>query len=1317
MHALPVLILSLFAVQEPEQRQGVTVPIDRELEERFTDIHEFLEQGAEESAVALLQQILEADPAALVPTMDGDRMIGASAEAGRILAGLSQASQQQREEIIARYAETALADALQPPDRAALQDLALRYAGTAIGEQAQLALIDLAEDRGYSAPAEGPSSQLRSISVESLQDAELPLVEGQGLRPLWRYDFAQRPELLRRSHRMAFGDGVGYVSNGIEVVALRLGDGEVLWRFEGPIGWEAPIGETRMQALLEGVNEDMVTAPVLEDGVLVVVLQESEPIGRSDSFNRARGWSSIAVRRRLPARRVYAFDAETGRILWTSKADWLGNSESEPRGLVAAPPAIAEGRVIVPVYDAVGTIDLSLQCLDLYTGESLWKRFVVSGQQETNLFGNILSEMASQPPVADDGRVWFASNLGCIAAFEIETGRVLWSRLYPRTRVRVFQTGMPSVRQETFANLAPAYDGKRLVAAPRDSGTAFALEASTGKVIDIWPQFDGRYGELRNLIGVTRDGAWFHGTHLVFLPFPGSGKSMQVSDELYSRHGMPNIRYGAAFARGEILAPAVGSVDILDPFNLNRRARMQGLKGRTGEMGSIQVAPGLAFILRQNGISAYSSPDAILMSLAEESWTAETLEKLLPYLEGVDLSDPNTARSVAVRTAELADLAERVDLTERLRLVSARGRFMVGESEAALEQLDPVLSSRTRTRRVDAAELGLEVLERGNPAHPAMDRVLRILQNANSDWVRSVDGSRELKSVAVARARVLQHGKRAFGGDAHLDALFELLSLSDLASGRQGDLSLEAWARFQLENAQRDPSVARKVEARAKLAFDSEAPSESLMRRFAGTQTAWNWLLEQAQSVGTNRALALQLANWSRSYSWPDAQADHGLFPTEMIIGAEPLAKIPSSLEIRASYELMNRKRLLDMSMIGDELRVLVYDGTNAQLIRLQTDSLQEGSRFRVKSPKSTSASSGFGFVHAGGATMIHGARWVKIPVSGDEVVTLNLPGAATQDESIRFGKLIALLCERPDGGIELEVRDIETGVRILGMTVPLRSDRFHHLAWDGEHLLLFQEQSSQALRIPVLHRDDEELISLPSSPDTQELEQIIPLPDGLVLRYERRDEERLWVRRGDKQVSLAQRPRVELWTFRSANGFGWFQLPQVPSLEDGRGPVMAWQGFDQDEALAVDFAGQSLRFPQIDGYSDALRELGPGGVVTLEQTDEERLLIKQWRLPKNAAPSPGWRLEVDDIPFDRLVTHLPFPVSTTNGWLIPLKIRSSGGEAPRLVLLSVNNDGRLIDRLDLESSSNSTLRIQTVVGDSWIALRHDSEIHLIGVK
>lgn len=1313
---LSSLLLSAAVLQQPEQRQGVTVPLDRAIEDELATAREFLAEGQEDAAVAILQGILECAPSALVSSDDPDRLLGAAFVASELLEGLGGEARRQRDELVARQAELALAEALVPPDRVALQELASQFSGTQVGDRAMRALDDLALDRGFELIDERSRASFTIPTVKSLDDPSLPLVESRGLRPIWRFDF--RDPLIApnsRGHRVTFGDGVGFVSNGVEVAALRMGDGEQLWNFGGPPGWQ-DLTQGEFERIFSGYNPDMLTVPVLEDGILLVVLQEPFGIGRTDTFERRRGWNDIDVRRQLPARRLYAFDAETGELLWRTKPSWLEQRGGEPRGLVSAPPAADNGRVFLPLYDAVGTIDLSLQALDLYTGEPLWKTFLVSGQQETNLFGNILSEMASQPPIAVDGQVYFSTNLGVIVSLDAASGRTRWSRQYTRARVRTYQNGLESVRDETFANGAVAFDGERLFCAPSDSEHAFLLRPADGGLRGSWRYRDTKYGELRTLIGMTEKGAWFHGTHLAFLPFPGSGERMRVSEALFTRNGIPTSRHGAALARGEILAPALGSVEILDPNQLKLVARLQGIGTRGIEMGPLQVAPGLAFVLRPGGITAFSSPDAILKSLAASDWDIDKVERLLPYLEGVDLSDPMIARKVADHAEALAKTAPNPELGERLALVAARGSFIAGDGPNALELLAPILDSTASERRVRAAELALDVLERTDPTHAAMDQVLEILEADPNRRILHFDGSLERKELAIARARVLQTGKRDFGSEDHLDALLRLLMQDGLDNERQGQLSLAEWARLQVQRALRDPKLAARVERRARIAFDAEPPSDSLMQRFAGTDTAWEWLRNKSRAVGEDRAMALRLASWLRGYAWPQAKGKElELIPAELLVGMAGPTSLPVGLNPLAQIDL-GTARLLDFAVLNDRLLVLAQSDVNCFLVELAADGTHTSAPFRLAESRAALPDlRGRSFVHENGASLLLGDRWLLVPLRDDQHQEVRLSGRVRH--VLRFGQLIALLCARGDGGMELEVRDLSSATRLLSMPLPLKDDRFHALAWTGDDLLILQDGTTQALRVPLFQRGQTKTVPLIVGPGTHQLERLIPLKDGLVLPYTSSGRKALWLLRGDREEALLQRPQHDLRTFRATTGFGWLEAPLAPDPSDENGSVLYWQGSDESSGRQFPFGSADIRFPQLESYSRKREDFASDRLLTAQESRNEGVLLRAWRLPRDGDPVESWTLTLDDIPYDRLVGRLPAPVATEQGWLLPLKLLNSQSENPLLILLLLSADGKLLGRLELEAPGNSSLRIEPVLGDGFAGLRHESRLYLLGGK
>ena len=1312
-------LLLAVAPQEPTpgQAQGVTVPVDRGLQSRLADARDLLNSEQSASAVAILQEILESGGGALVATEDPDLARGAAVVAAEMLAELGSEAADHRNQLVRRYGTEKLAEALHPPDPVRLQELAEQYSGTEVGDGALQALAELNLDRGYDAKKRIDRSVPNLPFYRDPKDPALPLVEAEGLRPLWRYDFSYTTNSMRVDHgfghRIAMGEGLAFVTDGVELTALNLAKGTVQWRFDSAPGFFDD--ENQLRIIEESYNADTLMVPVLEDGIVLAVLQEPGGVGRFDEFSRHTG-VAIPVRRKLAARRLYAFEALTGKLLWKQDVPWKSGDNSEPRGLVGAPPAVADGRVFLPVYDAVGTIDMSLLALDLYSGRQLWKTFLVSGQQETNLFGNILREMASQPPAADADKVLFCSNLGTISALHAESGQLLWTRLYQRAEVDTYQNGMMSRREATFGNGFPAYDGERFLCTPRDGSHAFLVNANDGEVIEKWAYYSSDYGTLRNLVGTTRNGAWFHGSRMVYLPFPGSGESPKVSsDPVYSsRGGLAENRHPAALARGEIITPSGNSVAILAAANLEEKGLIQNLGGSNHRIGAVQVAPGLAFIMRRHGITALSSPDAIMNSLLASSLDEVSLNRLLPYLEGIEVSDVATAKRLAGRTRELAKSAPNHDLQERLKLIAARSLMVTQEDADALPLLNQIMQSPRKSRRFQAAVLALDVLEKTNPAHPMMDRVLQLIEESERKHITRRNGRREGKQIVLARARVLQGGQRGFGSNSHLNALLRLMELPDIDSFYQGTLNLQQWGRLQLQNMLVDDAGRKKLEARARKEFTQGGVDDVKLLKFAGTETAWKWLQKEAAQVGSNRLLGLKVAGWLRNFDWPQQVEEPLQLDQQMLLGAGQAASAPNALNVLRSFELSHDGNLLDVHPLADGARLLVKEGASVRLIDMMRDRRSQSPAVQLAAnPRSMPELRDRTFAHEAGGVVIADRAWVKLNLDGSHNI-IALPGKVKRIH--RVEGLLALLCEKESGEVVLQVRDLVSGSEVIDMQVPLQSGRYKQIRSHGETLLLLQESKAQALQVRLFSRRDSALLPLPSTPGTRDMDYTLALDDGYVLPFMRsRPEYYLKLLQG-KEARSVRMPRKSSWvTFQSPSGFGW----QIQSYGPNRGqyptPVVAWQGDGMNSEEATAGPLEEMRFPQLDSHGRIAAQLTTDALISYGENERGQVVIHQWDLHAGKAAEIGWSLTFEDLSFNDLVTRLPVPAVAEDGWLLPLKFGPTNRRNARVVNLLISNDGQLLDRFELEAPTKYSHYVRSWMLDQLVVLRHESKVYLLG--
>ena len=148
-------------------------------------------------------------------------------------------------------------------------------------------------------------------------------------------------------------------------------------------------------------------------------------------------------------RRLYCFDAETGKVVWTFKA---GNE-------LFASPAVAGGRVFLG-EGLHHTTDAKLYCLDAASGRKLWE-FQTASHIE---FG----------PSLFDGKVYFGAGEDGIYCLDARSGKKVWQ--YPGVHVDM----SPAVTAEGvfFGNVygSPAFycldpkDGKLLWRMPAPYG-------------------------------------------------------------------------------------------------------------------------------------------------------------------------------------------------------------------------------------------------------------------------------------------------------------------------------------------------------------------------------------------------------------------------------------------------------------------------------------------------------------------------------------------------------------------------------------------------------------------------------------------------------------------------------------------------------------------------------------------------------------------------------------------------------------------------------------------------------------------------------
>ncbi len=184
-------------------------------------------------------------------------------------------------------------------------------------------------------------------------------------------------------------------------------------------------------------------------------------------------------------------------------------------------------------------------CFDADSGAQLWKTLVCTSATPGG--GNV-DEATHNLLTLADGRLYYNTNLGAVAALDAADGRLRWVARYPRAEGRspLDPEDKPA---HYYRDLNPAvYHGGRLFAAPADSPGIYAFDAHTGLLL--WES--SHRPDAVHLLGVAAG-------HLIATGDKVYGFSVQggrLNYEYPAENQLPN-----GFGRGVLIvdAPAGGT--------------------------------------------------------------------------------------------------------------------------------------------------------------------------------------------------------------------------------------------------------------------------------------------------------------------------------------------------------------------------------------------------------------------------------------------------------------------------------------------------------------------------------------------------------------------------------------------------------------------------------------------------------------------------------------------------------------------------------------------------------------------------------------
>jgi outer membrane protein assembly factor BamB/tetratricopeptide (TPR) repeat protein len=641
---------------------------------------------------------------------------------------------------------------------------------------ARVAVIEAALGRAPSVPRElvhefvelgGERFQIKNLpqrAPESIARVDLPadfscrpdrLLPDPGPiadRNPWYKSLLEEPVSRRKDGRPIVPSIVNdtiYISNGWSVAAFDIVSGKPRWDDPGfARKWDA-IRERDRDDFVEAEQERAVMATAVSKGIVVAPLVV--PLKRGEGFTFTA--ANAPVKKVIPFRKLHAFDAATGRLLWDH---WRPEVAQNSKDFIdeyrtAGPPVIAGNRVIAPLYlmpdDA--TVEYHVTAFDLRTGKLVWDTNLLTGTSPINMFGRATIEFYCSPPAIDGDRIFVSTDLGAVASLDSATGQIYWIHRYetvPMPRSSYYDS---DIRREVhWAPNAPAIARETAIFTPIDSRYLLAIDKDSGRRIGqlifsrIAPDRKTDLGDMRYLVGIADNVIYVSGQGIVSIEVPTLD-----SPQFRTRDVWP-ATLGRSFSRpDDMLRPAMTETTILFPQRtreivvLDRRDLKQihtipyeADESVRSHPGDVAVGDGVVITISNPHVVGYSNLE-ILVDLARKAVAANPKDPALVERLGRCLKLRGEQRYKNKDFgAAISDFAEAEQwiakqrnadpLLAELYFLSASAHESRGEGAAALEKFRKAFDMAKNM--VTRAEAGV-ALERHLPSS-SLEEKLNILK-------------------------------------------------------------------------------------------------------------------------------------------------------------------------------------------------------------------------------------------------------------------------------------------------------------------------------------------------------------------------------------------------------------------------------------------------------------------------------------------------------------------------------------------------------------------------------------------------------------
>ena len=555
----------------------------------------------------------------------------------------------------------------------------------------------------------------------------------------------------------AVDERVVYVGNGRAIYAYDLYSDQLRWAFEEAGDAPLPLLPARRRG--DGrTSFERVFAPVVGDALVFGTVE----LGRSYSPEIL---NMVEISTYLPQRVLVALDKTTGALQWV-----MGNRPVDRlalSGFSIVSPCVLEGDSVYAVASQhTGTHhSIAAVAFDATTGHLRWKRDLGLGQQELNLFGAPVKELAAAAPAVADDVLYLTSGLGFAAALDARTGVPRWVASYEIQPIQQVQYWYRAPLR--FPDVAPSpvtIAGDAVLIAPTDGRHLHAFERATGAL-----RWRVRYplhpllGAPAQFMGVANDGrhdvALMTGNHLVAFDV-ATGKPAWIG-RLQGEFGEQNVPVGRGIVAGDVVL--VPTNQGLSRFSLSREGSFLGRDPwpSGSSPGNVLPTSRVLLVTGRDAVQGFYSWDVIEQDL--ESRRRIRPDDPLVFVEAGEIYRAGGALDRARAAFEAAlGLADRSPDAPTARARAEQGLhrtwLAVAEQEAsrrpaaATEALRESLRWARRPREKVEARLRLDRLLEANPdARVANLRELVAESAGVNAAFEGIDGEAPVRAVALLR--------------------------------------------------------------------------------------------------------------------------------------------------------------------------------------------------------------------------------------------------------------------------------------------------------------------------------------------------------------------------------------------------------------------------------------------------------------------------------------------------------------------------------------------------------------------------------------